>query len=49
MVVVQMRKGVLIMYIHHTKDPKMDYMQQANAMARPYINAGWHLVNAWVE
>lgn len=49
MLVVRLRKGELILYIHTSRDHKVDYMIQAADIARPYLAQGWHMIYAKEE
>jgi hypothetical protein len=41
--------GNLIMYLKGPRNVVVDYMTQANEMAKPYLSEGWHLVTAYIE
>jgi len=41
--------GNLIMDIDVPRNPVLDYMEQASIVARPYINGGWHMLQARIE
>ena len=53
MLVVRLTKrteaGSLVMYIKVSRNPVQHFMEQAAMVAKPYIQAGWHLVHAGVE
>ena len=49
MVKIKLIKGNYCLYYAESVNPfYKDFMLQANAMARPYLNEGWHLVFACV-
>lgn len=41
--------GNLTMTLKVPRNPVLDYMTQANIVAKDYICAGWHLVHASIE
>jgi hypothetical protein len=41
--------GNLVMYVKASRNPVLDYMEQANLMAKPYIKEGWQMVHAYIE
>lgn len=41
--------GNLVMWITVTRNPVLDYMEQAGIVAKPYLSGGWRLVHAHIE
>ena len=41
--------GSMILFIRVTRNVVVDYMFQANEVAKPYLNEGWQMVYAIVE
>jgi len=41
--------GNMIMYLRATRNIVLDYMEQAEMMARPFLDNGWHMLGATIE